>query len=253
MALDAYVMPLWRFKAGDFASPIEDTLGIKPTVIPLAGPPPPQAPWHLRLLAKIGVIEFTPPPPEPTGEERRTAATKEVDALKAQLTEMVGTPIEWPDEGRVHYNRQFHEPVTMRAFAAWHDHRDELLEFTAPPEQNYYKHPVWSLPKPAKRRFPTLVEHSLHTGYLLPVPFAGNHRVEPFKIMDHWEFFHDVASSQTIMREAADLLEFLSTLPAANETEPGPISYRDIRWYAEELQTMCRLSIEHQVPVIFYG
>jgi len=30
MALDAYVMPLWRFKAGNFASPIQERLGIKP-------------------------------------------------------------------------------------------------------------------------------------------------------------------------------------------------------------------------------
>jgi hypothetical protein len=253
MALDAYVMPLWRFKAGDFTSPIEETLGIKPTVISLAEPPPPTAPWYLRLLAKVGIIDFIPPPPEPNPEERRAASVREVDALKAQLTKMVGTPIDWPDEGRVHYNKQFHEPVTMRAFAAWLDHRNELPEFASPLEQNYYKHPVWSLPKPAKRRFPTLVEHSLHTGYLLPVPFEGNYKVEPFKIMDHWEFFHFVASSQTIMREATDFLEFLSTVPAANEQEPGPIPFRDIRWYAEELKRMCSLSIEHRLPVIFYG
>jgi hypothetical protein len=96
MALDAYVMPLWRFKAGDFTSPIEETLGIRPTVILLADMPPPPAPWYLRLLAKIGMIEFVPPPPEPIREERCAAAVQEVDALKAQLTEMVGTPIDWP-------------------------------------------------------------------------------------------------------------------------------------------------------------
>ncbi len=178
---------------------------------------------------------------------------QEVKALKAQLTEMTGTPIDWPDEGSVHYNQQFHQPVTIRAFAAWHDHRDELPEFTSPPENNYCKHPVWSLPKPTKRRFPTLVEHGLHTGYLLPLPFEGNYRVEPFKIMDHWEFFHDVASTETILREATDLLEFLSSLPAANDPAPGSVSFRDIRWYAEELQRMCRLSLEYRLPVIFHG
>jgi hypothetical protein len=154
MALDAYVMPLWRFKAGDFTSPIENALGIKPTVISLADAPPPRACWYVRLLDNAGIIDFVPPPPEPSPEELRTTATQEVDALKSQLTEMLGTPIDWPDEGSVHYNKQFHEPVIMRAFAAWHDHQDELPEFTSPPEQNYYKHPVWSLPKPPKRRFP---------------------------------------------------------------------------------------------------
>jgi hypothetical protein len=176
-----------------------------------------------------------------------------VDALKRQLTEMTGIAVDWPDEGAIHYNQQFHEPVTLRAFAAWHDHRDELREFTSPPKHNYYEHPVWSLSKPAKRRFPTLVEHSLHTGYLVPVPFRGVYRVEPFKIMNHWEFFHDVASTYEILREASDFLDFLSTVPDANEKEPGPIPFRDIRWYAEQLQHMCQLSLEHRLPVVFHG
>lgn len=252
MALDAYVMPLWRFKAGDLSSPIEETLGIKPTVISLADRPRPRAPWYLRLLAKVGVIEFVEPPPEPTREERRAAAIQEVSALKSQLTGMTGVPIEWPDEGVSHYGKQFHKPVTMRAFAAWYDHREELPEFASPPEHNYYKHPVWSLPKPAKRRFPTLVEHSLYTGYLLPLAFDGVHRVEPFKIMDHWEFFHDVASSETVLREVTDFLEFLSSFPADDSSTAGKFS-REIRWYARELQQMCRLSLEHRLPVIFHG
>src|SRR5687767_9759123 len=167
MALDAYVMPLWRFKAGDFTSPIESTLGMKPTVISLAETPPPSRPWHRRLLAKLGLVQR----PEPTFEERRADAVREVAALKVELTKLTGMHIEWPDEGEVHYNKQFYHPITMRAFAAWHDHRHELPEFSSPPEENYYKHPVWTLPKPAKRRFPTLVAHSLHTGYLLPVAF----------------------------------------------------------------------------------
>jgi hypothetical protein len=249
MALDAYVMPLWRFKAGDFTSPLEEAFGIEPAVISLADRPPSQAPWYVRLFAKVGIIE----PPKPTREERRTAAVREVDALKAQLTAMVGTPIDWPDEGRVHHNQQFHRPETLRAFAAWHDHRDELPEFTSPPEQDYWKHPVWKLPGPATRRFPTLVGHTLHTGYLFPVPFEGSYKVEPFKIMDRWEYFHHVASSQTILREATDFLAFLATIPAANQAEQGPIPFRDIRWYAEELQRMCSLSMEHRVPVIFHG
>jgi hypothetical protein len=252
MALNAYVMPLWRFKAGDLSSPIEKTLGVKPTVISLADPRPPRTPWYRRLFTKIGIIQFEPPPPEPSPEERRAAAMQEVKELKAQLTEMIGTTIDWPDEGIVRYSEQFHEPVAMRAFAAWHDHRDELPEFTRPPKENYYEHPVWSLATPARRRFPTLVEHSLHTGYLLPVAFEGVVEVEPFKIRV-WEFFHDVASTQTMLRDVTALLEFLSTVSMDEDQEPGPIVMRDIRWYAEELQRMCRLSLEHQLPVIFHG
>lgn len=253
MALDVYVMPLWRFKAGDFTSPLEETLGIKPTVISLAAPSLPRAPWYLRLLAKIGILQYVPRPREASPEERRAAAVREVDALKAQLSELIGAPVEWSDTGGIYYNRQFHGPAVIRAFAAWHDHREELPEFTSPPEGNYGKHPVWSLPKPAERRFPMLVEHNLHTGYFVPVPFDGLYRVEPFKVLDHWELFHDVASTQTILRELAGFLELIANVPEVREPEHGSIPVSDARWCAQELQRICTLSIEHGLPVIFYG
>jgi hypothetical protein len=246
-------MPLWRFKAGDFTSPIEAALGVKPTVISPPVQPLPRAPWYLRLLATIGIIEFIPPPPELSPAERRAVAIQEVDTLKAQLTQLIGTAIEWPDDGDVHYNKQFHDPSVLKAFAAWHDHREELPEFLPAPELQYYKHPVRRLPKPAKRRFPILAEHSLYAGYLIPVPFEGIHLVEPYKSWRDLEFFHDVASTQTVMRELADLLAFMATVPEVREEQHGTIPVAHARWYAEELQRMCALSIEHRLPVIFYG
>lgn len=254
MALDVYVMPLWRFKAGDFASPVEKALGVEPTIISLAAEAPPRTPWHLRLLARLGLVEVTysVPEPEPDPEERRALAIREVDSLKRELTRMVGTPVDWPDVGDVLYGEQYGHPEVLRAFAAWHDHREELSEFESAPDGNYYNHPVWQLPKPPARRFPTLVEHNLNTGYFLPVPFEGCYNVEPFKLMGHWECFHTVASSQTILREVTDLLGFLSTLPAhvADSRTDTP---EDIRWYAEELQRICALSVQRSLPVIFYG
>jgi hypothetical protein len=166
---------------------------------------------------------------------------------------MSGTPIDWPDEGGVHYSRQFGTPVLLRAFAAWHDHRTELPEFTGAPEGNFYQHPVWKLPKPPRRRFPTLVEHTLHTGYFLPVPFEGHYEVEPFTVGSRWKFFYSVASTQTILRELGDLLEFMAAVPEFHEPEIGPGSPPPLRWYAEELQSICNLSVEHRLPVIFYG
>jgi len=215
-------MPLWRFKAGDFSSPVEATLGIKPTIV-------------------------SPP------EGLRSAAIEEVEALKAKLTEMTGTPIDWSDNGDVHYNKQFHDPSVLQVFAAWYDHRNQLPEFLPAPGLRYGKHPVRQLPKPAKRRFPILAEHSLHTGYLLPIPFEGIHYVEPFKSWGDREFFHDVASTQTVLRELADLLKFIATVPEIREPEHGSIPVADARWYAEELQRICTLSVKHHLPVIFYG
>jgi hypothetical protein len=253
MALDAYVMPLWRFKAGDFTPPIEATLGIKPTIISPAIESSPCAPWYLRLLAKIGIIEFDGPPPELSPTERRARAVQEVDALKAKLTKMTGIPIDWFDNGDVHYNKQFYNPSVLQAFAAWHDHREELPVFLPAPELRYDKHIVRTLPKPAKRRFPTLADHSLYTGYLIPVPFEGIHLIEPYKSWGDRELFHDVASTQNVMRELSDLLKFIATVPEVREEQHGSIPVADARWYAEELQRICALSIEQQLPVIFHG
>lgn len=254
MALDAYVMPLWRFKAGDFDSPIEATLGIKPTIISPASPLlEPRPPWYLRLLEKLGIIEFVPSVPEPTREDRRAAAVQEVEALKVLLAGKVGQPVDWLDEGDIHYRKQFYDPSVLRAFAAWHDHRDVLPEFLPAPKLQYFKHPVWQLPKPAKRRFPLLAEHSMYTGYFMPVAFEGIYFVEPFKSWGDTEYFRDVASTQMVARELADFLQFLATVPEVREQEHGSCPVGDARWYAKELQRMCNLSIEHTLPVIFYG
>ena len=253
MALDAHVMPLWRFKAGDFSSPIENALGIEPTIITIGQPVTPRPPFHLRILAKLGIIELIPPTPEPTPEERTQAAVDEVEALKSELSEKSGVEVDWSDQGEIHYSEQFHEPVVLRAFAAWCDHRDEIRSFDVAPELNYYKHPVWELTKPEERRFPVLADHSLHNGYFLPVPFDGCFSVEPWKVHDHWEFFHSVASTHTALAELDDLLQFISSVPEIKDEESGSIPVADARWYAEELKKICSLSIEHGLPVIFHG
>ena len=67
-----------------------------------------------------------------------------------------------------------------------------------------------------------------------------------------WEFFHDVASTQTILRELSDLLDFLSGVPAV-KADDGSNPVKDVGLYAEELQKICALSIQHGLPVIFHG
>jgi hypothetical protein len=254
MGLDVYVMPLWRFKAGEFTSPIEATLGVKPiTIAPGQRPKERLAPWYLRLLARIGVIELVPVSPEASPEDRRALAVQQVQSLKTRVTEITGTPVDWPDDGKVYYSEQFHDSGILKAFAAWCDHREELPDFLSTPERHYYSHPVWRLPEPSVRRFPTISQHSLFAGYLLPVEFAGIHLVEPFRSWGDREFFRDVASSHIMLKETDELLSFMETLspPQEDEHDSSPVAVA--RRYAEQLQEMCRLSIAHRLPVIFYG
>jgi len=242
MALDAHVMPLWRFKARDFSSPIENTLGIEPTIISIGETVTPRPPLHLRILEKLGILK-----------DRRTKAEQEVCALKSELRQKTGIDVDWNDRGEIHYSKQFYEPVVLRAFAAWYDFRREIASFDPAPESNYYNHPVWKLERPEKRSFPVLVDHSLHNGYFLPVPFDGCFNVEPWSVHDRWEFYHSVASTHTVLKELDELLEIISDIPEVKDEDTGSIPVADARWYAEELRKICLLSIEHQLPVIFHG
>ena len=188
MALDVFVMPLWRFKAGIFKSPIEEVLGIQSTVISLSESPRPRPPWHLRLLAWLGIIVFVEPAPLPGPAERYEKARQEINALKEEMSRLTGVPIDWQDVGESVYGEQFHGRDFLHDFAAWCDHVEALPEFPETPEGSH-KNPVWDQPTPVRRRFPTLVEHSLYTGYFLPVPFEGVYKVEPFKMGGWWKSF----------------------------------------------------------------
>ena len=253
MALDVFVMPLWRFKAGIFKSPIEEVLGIKPTTLSLSEPSPPRPPWHLRLLAWLGVIQLVEPEPPPTPAERYEEARREIDALKEEMTRLTGVTVDWQDVGESVYSQQFHGQEFLRNFAAWCDHVEALPMFPETP-QGSHKNPVWDQPEPAQRRFPTLVGHSMYTGYFLPVPFERVYKVEPFKLGGWWEVFHSVASTQTVLRELNDLLSFVDTLPV-REPKPGHLRTDEdaARMVAGQLRGVCELSLEHGLPVIFYG
>src|SRR5262245_29757091 len=117
MALDVFVMPLWRFKAGDFTSPIEQKLGIKPTVISLSAPPPPSRPLFLRICAWLGLFEFHE---APSGEELKALSIDRVDNLKSELARLTGKRVDWNDDGPIAYSNQFHQPIILRVLAAWH-------------------------------------------------------------------------------------------------------------------------------------
>ena len=68
------------------------------------------------------------------------------------------------------------------------------------------------------------------------------------------EVFHSVASTQTVLRELNDLLSFVDTLPV-KEVKCGRLrtDEESARMVAGQLREICELSLEHGLPVIFYG
>src|SRR5438046_1268988 len=109
MALNVYVMPIWRFKAGDFSSSLE-ALGITPTII---------TPDGIMLRRRKSRVSFL----------TRWRAKRQTRQLRSAIEAESGHPIRWNDEGEVAYSEQAGGFEALRAFARWLDCRDLLPNF----------------------------------------------------------------------------------------------------------------------------
>ena len=85
MALDIYVMPLWRYKVGDFRSPIEAFTGIRP-----------------RIITASGIVER----PASVGWLDRWRARREVAAVRKAVEAVNQVRVRWNDQGDVIYSEQ---------------------------------------------------------------------------------------------------------------------------------------------------
>ena len=108
MALDIYVMPIWRFKVGDFSSPINSKLGIRPKIVTPEG--------IQECSAKVGWFA-------------RWRARRKVAAIRKAVELANSTPANWKDEGEVVYAEQSCGIEPLRAYAFWLDLRDQMSEF----------------------------------------------------------------------------------------------------------------------------
>src|SRR4051812_12765716 len=83
MALDIYVMSLWRFKVGDFCSPIEAAMGVRP-----------------RIVTTEGIEDR----PVSVGWLDRWRARRQVVAIRKSVGAVNKTRVQWHDEGGVVYS-----------------------------------------------------------------------------------------------------------------------------------------------------
>src|SRR2546423_987081 len=122
MALDVYVMPIWKFMAGDFQPPLA-AIGVAPVIIT------PDAKIHRRLIAGSSSIT-------------RWKAKWATRRLRREIESEIGHSVWWNDKGEVAYARQAAGFESLRAFARWLDYRDIFATFEPAPQNNYYNHPV---------------------------------------------------------------------------------------------------------------
>jgi hypothetical protein len=229
MALDLYVMPLWRFKAGDFASRIEAAIGIRP-----------------KIVTAEGVEER----PAPVGGFGRWRARRQVSAIRRAVEALNGTPVRWKDDGGVVYSEQSRGMEALRAYAKWLDCRGQVPEFAPAPGGDYYQHPVMGL-EIERVSCPHLTGHDCYNGYYLPCDFERLARVEPYKIFGQWPATRPVGSSVRLLRELDYVQERLRVPESYDYPQDDPLVAVKAAYL--ELREVADLSCRHGLPIIFWG
>jgi hypothetical protein len=246
MALDVYVMPLWRFKAGYFESPIEKTLGLRP-----------------KWVSPAGVLS----PSYQFNRIKSSGARREVAAIVRQVSRENDCRIQWKDDGPVVMSEQaYYGFEALRAYALWLDHSDKLAKFDAPEDGDYYKHPIWQMSKGESKRCPQLAAHDCFGGYFLPCDFRQVVQVEPYEIRI-FKFSNSVGSTLKLLEELKVVGEHLEIDgESCLENDAKTITFKrvdnldvasDELFYVKFafalLQRAAKLSHENNIPIIFCG
>ncbi|GAA4426069.1 hypothetical protein [Bremerella cremea] len=229
MTLDIYVMPLWRFKAGEYDSPLESWLDDSDAQTPV------------KPRRSFSPVQLW----------KRWKAKRQAKQIIAAAARQLDCDLAWSDDGEVVLAEQAaYGFVALRAYAQWLDLREAIPCFEHSPRGNYYEHPVMLREEPPPPRFQHLVEHNCHNGYLVPVAFDRVAQVEPYQVWGGYEFFHSFGSIPAISRELATLKPLL---PASDDPAVADEAKQFIQDGFSTLETACQIGLEHELPIIFYG
>jgi hypothetical protein len=231
MSLDAFVMPMWRFKAGDLETAVERLTG-----------------GQSKIVTPGGIFS----PQRIKGYFTRRMAIRKVRQIVAEAEKELKTTIDWKDDGDVVHSQQASWGFeALRAFAKWLDLKDHLPMFGDPPDRNYYKHPAmqWDA-EPRQFRFSHIIDHSCHSGYYVPSRFDRVVFVEPFQAFGNITFYHSFGSSFTL----ADQLRTLEPhIPSENDSSVSESARNLITAGFETLSELATKSLEHKLPIVFWG
>jgi hypothetical protein len=229
MALDVYVMPLSRYKDGDFRSPIEAVTAIRP-----------------KIVTGDGIVERL----TPVSWFRRFKARRQVAAVRKAVERVNHTRVRWADDGGVVYAEQSGGFESLRVYAKWLDCRDRFPEFQRPPDGNYYNHPVFAL-EGIQLSTPHLVRHDCYCGYFLPCDFVQMVEVEPYLIFNRWPAKRWVGSASRLQRELALVQAELKVPDQYDYPQDDPLVAVKAAYL--QLWKVAELSCQHRLPIIFWG
>src|SRR5688572_6421285 len=111
MAVDVLVMPLWRFKVGDFETGVE------------------------RLAGGVENVTYANGDATATVRRRRSGffarqrARRNVSRIRKAVERANNCRIDWRDEGVTVYNAQLHDYTALVDYVWWLDRRDLMPAF----------------------------------------------------------------------------------------------------------------------------
>src|SRR5262245_1392774 len=229
MAIDVYVMPLWRFKAGVFEPRLEEA------AVKLGLPKP-------KIVTPFGISSETDSVSE-------SEAKREVEAIRTEVEAANHVPILWNDDGPVVYSAQCFGIEPLQAYAKWLDYRDLLPAFDVPPEGDYRKHPAMSVHDSRSLSFPHLYLHNCYSGYFLPCEFANLVSVERTKFRI-WTFWKLVGSSIRLREELMKVDRHLQ-VGKGEDFADDPLLW--VKCAFRQMREVAELSCRQGLPVIFSG
>jgi len=200
-----------------------------------------------KLATPDGIFEYS----LAVGWFGRWRARRQVASVRKAVAAANGIRIGWNDEGGIVYNSHSGGMESLRAYARWLDHRDQLPEFESPPEGNYYNHPAMILQSDRRPSCPHLVGHDCYSGYFLPCEFERLVQVEPYLIAGHWPASRSVGSSPQLGRELALVAEHLHVPADYDYPQDDPLIA--VKAAFLQLRKVVNLSCQHGLPIIFCG
>jgi hypothetical protein len=236
MATDAYVMPLWRFLADDFATPLEAAFGA--ITIVTSGETTVR-----KRPSRVGFL-------------RRYTARRRARSIVRASERAAGTLLRWRDEGEVIYSNQFRSGDTIRSYLWWLDRKDLLPEPVNSPPPHEALAAFWQCGRERPQNFPHLQTNNYWNGLFLPVDF-------PCPVLIDKERNH---FGETVGRPICSPVVALREVERVTLGLPAPEDYMDawerygdsdawvgVKMAFHHLRTILRHSIASGLPAIFWG
>jgi hypothetical protein len=231
VALDVYVMPMWRFKAGDLTTGVQRQFADRATIVSPLG--------FLRLQNIKATLA-------------RRSAVRQVRAVVKEAEQSLGARLQWRDEGEVVFSQQaWWGFEALRAYAKWLDLKDQFSVFEDPPESNFYKHPALKFEAPARQfRYSHIIDHSCYAGYYVPCHFDRVVYVDSYQAYGRFTFQRSFGSSYTLNDQLCSLER---EMPQDDDPVVSESSRSAITAGFETLKDLCGHSLLHKLPIVFWG